>query len=73
MALRSRDRPMTKKQERACVFPVRETPERFDEFFAGGSKHEGDRIRAALYGDRARVLGPPSRRSTEQLSESLAP
>jgi hypothetical protein len=35
MALRGRDRPMTKKQERGCVFPVRETPERFDEFFDG--------------------------------------
>ena len=46
---------MTKKQERACVFPVRETPERFDEFFDGGSKHEGDRIRAELYGDRAQA------------------
>jgi hypothetical protein len=55
MALRSRDRPMTKKQERACVFPVRETPERFDEFFDRSSKREGDRIRAALYGDRARA------------------
>jgi hypothetical protein len=55
MALRGRDRPMTKKQERACVFPVRETPERFDEFFDQDSKHEGDRIRAALYGDRARA------------------
>ena len=54
MALRGRDRPMT-KQERACVFPVRETPERFDEFSDGGSKHEGDRIRAALCGDRARA------------------
>jgi len=27
----------------------------FDEFFDGGSKYEGDRIRAALYGDRARA------------------
>jgi signal transduction histidine kinase len=55
MALRGRDRPMTKKQERACVFPVKETPEQFDEFFDRGSKREGDRIRAALYGDRARA------------------
>ena len=65
MALRGRDRPMTKKQERACVFPVRETPERFDEFFDGGSKHEGDRIRAELYGDRARL---PSGRSSPSAS-----
>jgi hypothetical protein len=63
IALRGRDRPMTKKQERACVFPVRETPERFDEFFDGGSKHEGDRIRAALYGDRARAAFRPAERS----------
>ena len=55
MALRGRDRPLTRKQERAALFPVRETPERFDEFFDRGSKHEGDRNRAALYGDRARA------------------
>ena len=24
---------MTTKEERACVFPVTETPERFDQFF----------------------------------------
>ena len=55
IALRGLDRPMTTEEERACVFPVTETPERFDQFFDETSKHEHTRIRAALYGDRARA------------------
>jgi hypothetical protein len=55
IALRGPDRPMTSKEERACVFPVTETPERFDQFFDEASKHEPTRIRSALYGDRARA------------------
>jgi hypothetical protein len=55
IALRGLDRPMRPKEERACVFPVTETPERFDQFFDETSKHERTRIRSALYGDRARA------------------
>jgi hypothetical protein len=55
IALRGVDRPLTAKEERACVFPVTETPERFDQFFDEASTHERTRIRAALYGDRARA------------------
>jgi hypothetical protein len=55
IALRSLDRPMRPKEERASVFPVTETPERFDQFFNEASKDEPTRIRSALYGDRARA------------------
>jgi hypothetical protein len=55
IARRGLDRPMTTKEGRACVFPVTETPERFDQFFDETSKRERTRIRAALYGDRART------------------
>jgi hypothetical protein len=33
IALRGVDRPLTAKEERACVFPVRDTPEQFEQFF----------------------------------------
>jgi hypothetical protein len=55
IALRGLDRPITTKEERACVFPVTETPEQFDQFFDEAFTHERTRIRAALYGDRARA------------------
>jgi hypothetical protein len=55
IALRGLDRPMTTKEERACVFPVTETPERFDQFLDETSNHEPTRIRSALYGDQARA------------------
>jgi hypothetical protein len=55
IALRGLDRPLTPEEERACVFPVTATPERFDQFFDETSKHERTRIRSALYGDRARA------------------
>jgi hypothetical protein len=55
IARRSLDRPMTAEEERACVFPVTKTPERFDQFFDKTSKHERTRIRSALYGARARA------------------
>jgi hypothetical protein len=55
IALRGVDRPMTTKEERACVFPIKETPEQFDQFFDETSEHERTQIRSALYGDRARA------------------
>jgi hypothetical protein len=55
LARRGLDRPMTAEEERACVFPVTKTPERFDQFFDKASKHERTRIRSALYGARARA------------------
>jgi hypothetical protein len=55
IALRGLDRPMTPKEERACVFPVTETPDRFDQFFDEASTHEPTRIRSGLYGARARA------------------
>jgi hypothetical protein len=55
IALRGLDRPMTAEEERACVFPVTKTPERFDQFFDKTSKHERTRIRSALYGALART------------------
>ena len=48
IALRGLDRPMTTEEERACVFPVTETPERFNQFFSEASRHERTRIRSAL-------------------------
>jgi hypothetical protein len=55
IAILGLDRPLTPKEERACVFPVRETPERFEQFFDKTSNHESDRIRSTLYGDTARA------------------
>jgi hypothetical protein len=55
IARRGLGRPMTPREERACVFPVTATPERFDQFFDQTSEHERTRIRSALYGDRARA------------------
>jgi hypothetical protein len=55
IARRSLGRPIRTKEERACVFPVTETPERFEQFFNEASKHEPARIRAALYGVQARA------------------
>lgn len=55
IALRGLNRPMTPREERACVFPVTETPERFDLFFDEASQNERTRMRSALYGDRARA------------------
>ena len=55
LALRNLDRPMTPKEEQACVFPVRDTPEQFEQFFNEASSDERTRTRAALYGDRARA------------------
>jgi hypothetical protein len=46
---------MTTEEEQACVFPVTETPERFNQFFSEASRHERTRTRAALYGAQARA------------------
>ena len=55
IALRGLDRPLTAKEERACVFPVRDTPEQFDQFFNEVFGRERIPIRAALYGAQARA------------------
>jgi hypothetical protein len=55
IARRGLDRPMPPREERACVFPVTATPERFDQFFDGASKRERTQIRSALYGSQARA------------------
>jgi hypothetical protein len=55
IARRALDRPMTPKEERACVFPVTATPEQFNQFFDQTSRYERTRIRSALYGERARA------------------
>jgi hypothetical protein len=55
IARRSMERPMTPKEERACVFPVTATPEQFDQFFDQTSRYEPTRVRSALYGERARA------------------
>jgi hypothetical protein len=55
IARRGLDRSMTPEEERACIFPLTKTPERFEQFFDENSKHERTRIRSALYGDRARA------------------
>jgi hypothetical protein len=55
IALRGLDRPLTAKEERACVFPVRDTPEQFEQFFNEVFGRERIPIRAALYGAQARA------------------
>jgi hypothetical protein len=55
IARRGLGRPMTRAQEAACAFPVRETPEQFDQFFNEASKDRQARIRAQLYKGKARA------------------
>jgi hypothetical protein len=50
IALRGVDRPLTAKEERACVFPVKDTPEQFEQFFNEVFGRERIPIRASLYG-----------------------
>jgi hypothetical protein len=55
IALRGVDRPLTAKEERTCVFPVRDTPEQFEQFFNEVFGRERIPIRASLYGAQARA------------------
>lgn len=50
---------MTADEEKACAFPVCETPEQFDQFFDKTSKHPRTRIRAGLYAGQARAAFRP--------------
>jgi hypothetical protein len=55
IARRGLDRPMTPEEEQACAFPVRESPERFDQFFDQASRNARTEVRCALYGGQARA------------------
>jgi len=55
IARRGLDRPMRPKEERACVFPIFDTPERFDQFFDEESTDKFTKLRCSLYGPQART------------------